>query len=250
MHRIVCALASLMVLVLVQFASADDALEVLARTVDEGLDDLNDVDRGIIQFWSDTIRSWIDDDGSGICTASQLRELEDRIESDVRNSQMTDVRALYNITEGLMIKSCSKRVEGPYEKLDHHALFNLGWAMMGLRVPGPEPDPENLRYIAENMRRIVSDLGFPCTNSSDFIAAWRRGPCSSSLQLLEQPDMQPLVDYIEILDYTRERLDGEVQGIPIVDSELGGLLEALWPIRFCLYFNSEQALTEAWNTLQ
>lgn len=231
----------------IHFASADDAIEVLERAVENGIEAIeNDDDRAIIQFWLDAGR--VDDDELHRCTIDYLRTLQNRIQIDIRSTRMTDVTRLYDFVEYDLLSSCgiqvaelARQVLLPLEvnqiaKLDEPTrMFDL-WFCRGTQTE------TSFKSVAEAMMwALGADL---CLDRTSFIRTWNQGPCSGILDQVAQTSMQPLANYVAMLT------DARVYPLHLGSDVSLPTIGAVSAIRYCEYFSSEQALSDAWYALQ
>lgn len=242
------ALSVLLAITLVgAVASADDALDVLTRAVEDGIETIdNDVDREIIRFWMDA--GDVNDDQLDRCTAEYIRQLQYEISVDEQNTRLTNPIQLYDFAVHDLLSSCGIRVDLLAREMIR-SLTDL--QIVRLDEPAREFDlwfsrettvEVSLMSVAEKMMWAVGATR--CLNRTGFIGAWNEGPCSTVLDRIALRDMHPLVDYTEIL--TEIRLHPLRLGSEISPATIG----AVSIVRCCRHFSTGQALAEAWDALQ
>lgn len=136
---------------------------------------LNGKDRRIIGFWIDA--GQFDDDVSLRCFVSYFQEFANKIDSDMENTQITDVKKLNSDTELNLLSSCGLKVTKLAEQfigsLDHEVIRKLhGIPEFDLWFSRGAPW-KTLESVAIGMVFVVGKR----SNQRDFLDAWNQGPC-------------------------------------------------------------------------
>lgn len=223
-------------------AEAQNALEALEALFAGRATQLDQRDSKLIQFWTDAGRVE-DDETSTRCSIDYIRQLQDKIEADMQATRLSDVIELYYYAELDLLSSCGDKVAGLAIELNPLLVDNenLELAVEGLNkwLHDAEDKKGSLPFVAEWMMWTVG--ANRCLNREEFICAWNRGPCSKVLDKLAEPRMEPLVNFVEMID------DTQINPMKLI-SNVPRSLVAL--AQCCRYFRSEDTLSDAWQALQ
>lgn len=240
--QLICALIVLCVSCWIHRLPAEDAFETLLAFSRGMVQPISRKDRKLVQFWTDAGRV-DDDETSRRCTVDYIRQLQDRIEADMRDTHLSDVIELYYYAELDLLCSCGDKVANLAEEL----------------IPLLKQD-DNLEMTAKALNKWLHEMGkreetFPivaewmmwtvgadkCLSEMDFIRAWHKGPCSNVLSKMAQPHMEPLMNFVSMLD------DTQIDPMSLLSNVSPSPLAL---VQCCEYFRTEGALINAWNALQ
>lgn len=222
-------------------AAADDAFDKL-KAFSEGSDArISQKDQKLIEFWADAGR--VDDDETARCSVAYIRQLQHKIEADLRNTHLTDTIELYYYAELDLLSSCGDKVADLADELSPTLKENenLEMTVVALNKWLHEMGREEEMFppVAEGMMWTVG--AGRCLNRNEFTSAWNQGPCSSVLDKLTEPYMKPLRDFVSMVD------DTQIDPMKLI-SNVSPSVVAL--VQCCEYFREEGALINAWNALQ
>lgn len=223
---------------------------VLARALDYGLNTIDDPqDRALMEFWMNAGIVNELDDVVGRCNVNYTRELQNRIESDMMSSHMDNLMELYKFVEYDLLSSCGIQLSD----LAREVILSLSAQEIGaLEEPihefnilfsrGTQNNNITFKSLAETMMWAMgADL---CLNRTSFVDTWYRGPCHTILDKVSQTNMQPLMNFVDMVT------DVRVHPLELSSDVRLHTVGAVSAIRYCQYFSSELNLNDAWDALQ
>lgn len=202
--------------------------------------EVSDGERQIIEFWLDA--DVVDDESK--CSVEYLRQLKAKIEEHKQSTDMFNVMALYDSTEHDLLSKCGDRVAHLGRELvplfdERHGAIKMVAVEFNLWLHQTDNSDAAMRPLAEWM---LMSIGTENGAEQDrFFEAWRHGKCAAILDTVSKEHMQPFVNFIAMLD--------ETQRNPYkIHSIFSGLHASI--VQCCRYFQSDEALTRAWNGLR
>lgn len=223
------------------YATAYDAFLALQEISSGESPPVSAEDRAMVEFWIDA--GSIDDESR--CSIDYLRQLQYRIQIDIRNSQLENVTELYYFTELDLLSACGDRVAslaterlGPLREANKN-LRMVVVEFIDWRYDTDQCDTRLFRSMSEWMFLTVGiKNGYSRT---EFIRTWTEGPCRTVLDLMRLPEMEPFARFVKLIDetnYDPRKL------VTSVSHTLVSLVQC------CQYFQNDDALTRAWVFLQ
>lgn len=221
--------------------TAYDALRSLTA-INSGEDPpISSEDRAVIEFW--TYAGAVNNETQ--CSVGYLRQLQHRIEVDIRNTQLQDVIELYYLAELDLLSACGDRVANlATDYLDRlfRANRNLRMVVSEFGSWKHEADQIDRREFLSLAEWMFLTVGIRNAHKeADFVNAWDNGPCQSVIDTMSLPWMEPFAEFVEMIDeteYNPRKLMSRMS------------YSLVWLVQCCRYFQDEDNLIRAWVFLQ